>query len=191
LADDFLPSFVACFGVIVVHPYVIAAERAVIIGVGFPVGNIVKLIEPFAPSRLKNPGQQFVLGGVVVIRFREWHPVVGMVAHANTEAIRLNLAIGGTVFAGMFAGNAPNQAAGGIAWHLVGRNIGCEPMLVVQDASLYAVPFFPVCIAAFPAYMVTNSRSGHQVAFVGGINKDFTFKGFSAKSFYRNDPAVF
>src|SRR5690606_816531 len=114
-----------------------------------------------------------------------------MVAHADTEAICLYLVVPRTVFAGMFAGNTPNQAAGGIARHLVGRNIGCEPMLVVQDASLYAVPFFPVCVAAFPAYVVANTRRGHQVAFVSGINKDFAFKGFSAEGFYRNDPAVF
>src|SRR3546814_5811634 len=70
-ADDFLPSFIARLGVIVIHPDVVAAERAVIVRIGLPVGDIIKFPEPFPPAGSKDPRQQFVTSRIVILRLGE------------------------------------------------------------------------------------------------------------------------
>src|SRR3546814_14202273 len=60
---------------------------------------------------------------------------------------------------------------------------------MVQDAGLYPIPFFIVGIGAFPAHVVANPRSSHQVAFIGRINKNLSFEDLSAEGFDGNDAA--
>src|SRR3546814_11435155 len=88
-ADDFLPSFIARLGVIVIHPDVVAAERAVIVRIGLPVGDIIKFPEPFPPAGSKDPRQQFVTSRIVILRLGEGNTIIRVVAHADPETISL------------------------------------------------------------------------------------------------------
>ena len=63
LADDLTATCIRCLGVIVVVADVVGAEGTVIVGIGFPIGNRIKLLEMFPPSRVEDSQQQFVLRG--------------------------------------------------------------------------------------------------------------------------------
>ena len=47
----------------------------------------------------------------------------------------------------------------------------------MQNAYLDAIVLFTVEAVRFAAYMIADTHSCHQIAFVGGINKDFAFVG--------------
>ena len=68
------------------------------------------------------------------------------------------------------------QAAVGIAGYFVGADVGFEPVAVVQDAGLDAVPSLVVDAVGFAADVIADAGGGQQITFVGGIDKDFSFK---------------
>src|SRR5690554_7294110 len=85
LLDNFLSAFIAGFGVVIIHPNVVRAKRAVVIRVRFSIGNNIKLLKPFIPSGVKYPDQQLILSGIIIVRSRKGDPVVGMVGHTGPE----------------------------------------------------------------------------------------------------------
>ena len=60
----------------------------------------------------------------------------------------------------------------------------------MEDADLDAVPGFPVCAICFAADVVADSGGGHEVAFVGGVDEDFSLVDCSGKGGDLGDAAV-
>src|SRR5262245_20223550 len=185
-ADDLVAAFVTRFGVIVVVPDVVRAERAVIVGVGFVIGNAVEFLKSFAPASLKNPQHQFVLLRIVPGRFQEGNTVFGVVGQAHAEAIRLQFVVRRAVFARWSGGNARQNAAFRIARNPVRADFifdRAEMMSVMQHTGLHAIPLFAVLSFGLTTYVVTDTCGSHQIAFVGGVNEHLAGVRFPAQRF--------
>ena len=182
--EDFLPTFVRRLGVVVVHPNVIEAERAVVVGVRLAVGQEVELVERLAPARVEHADEEFILGSVVARRLREGGAVVRMVGRAPAVAVGLDALIAFAAHAGGVGGDPGQEAGGRVAGDLVGadRLLHCaKVMAVVEDADLVAVPFLAVGGIGFAADMVADTGRGQEVALVGRVDEHLPLEGFSGQ----------
>ena len=115
--------------------------------------------------------------GIVVVGLGEGDAVVGVVGEAGAEAVGLHAVVAGAVFAGRASVDAGNEAAFGVAGDFVGGNVEAgdvEVMGVVTAAFLDSVDGFIIDAIGFPSDVVAHSGGGHEVAFVGGIDEDFS-----------------
>src|SRR5690606_17222000 len=86
---------------------------------------------------------------------------------------------------------AIQQTTGAIAGYLVGADIRREPVFVVQHTGLDTIPLFAVNAVCFPPYVVAYPGCGHQVAFVGGIDKHLATVSYPAQRGDRNNLSLF
>src|SRR5690606_7276738 len=89
-----LPStLIACLWIVIIHPDVVAAEGAVVVCICFTVWDDIKFIKPLPPSRIKNPNQQFVLGGIIIFGSGEGYTIIRMIRHTGSKAISLHFMV--------------------------------------------------------------------------------------------------
>ena len=100
LFDNLAATFVGAIGVVVVHADVVGVEGAVVVGVGFVIGEVVELLEDFIPTGGEDAGVEFVLGGVVAGGFWKGDAVLGFVGEAHAEAVGLDLVVAFAFFTG-------------------------------------------------------------------------------------------
>jgi len=193
-SDDFPALCIGSPGIVVIHADIVAADGAMVVGVGFPVGKGVVFVEDFAPSPFENPGQQFILGGVIVRGAGEGNPVGGVVGHAQPEAVSLDAVIGRSVFTRRIRTHQGQKSAAGVSRNLVSAYRLLqhqEVVAVVPGPFLDPIPLFAEFCVAFAAGDKTYASRGHQVPLIGGIHKHFACEFLTRKGGYRNDPPLF
>ena len=60
-----------------------------IVRVGFSIWNGIELVERLPPSRRKNPQRKLILRGIVALRLRKRHAVLGHIRQTQPKAICL------------------------------------------------------------------------------------------------------
>ena len=124
LGDDFFPPFVAGFRVVVIVADVVEGEGAVVVGVCFPVGSGVELVEELAPPGVEDAQDEFVLRGVIAFGFGEGDAVFGGFGVAGTEAVGLHAVVALAFIAWVLGADACEHAAFGVARDFVGADWG-------------------------------------------------------------------
>ena len=99
--DDLPSPFVGAIRIVIVHAYIVGAEGTMIVHVGLVIGYGIKFIEHFSPPRGKNPSEQLVLGGIVVRRPADGHPVLREICEAHPETVCLYAMVAGPVLSGI------------------------------------------------------------------------------------------
>src|SRR5690554_3107546 len=177
--DDFSPTFVAGFRIIIVHPDIVTAKWTMVVGIRFSIGNDIEFVKPLPPSRVKNPNQQLILGRVVIVGSWKWNPIVRMIGHAGPETISLHFMVTLPLLSRMLPTNTWKKPAGRITRDPIGV-YWCIQYLkmvpVVKHTCLYPIPFLIIDAVSLPADMVAYPGGGHQVPFIGGIDKHLPFK---------------
>jgi len=88
--------------------------------------------------------------------------------------------------------DARQQAAGRIAWCGIRVHRLHEPVSMVQDAHLDAVPLLAIDLRRLAAHVVGDARGRHEVAFIRGVQEHPGAIGFAAEHSDRcNAAAVF
>src|SRR5690606_1302494 len=150
---------------VVVVADVVGAERAVVVGVGFVIGDRVELVKRLPPAGIEHAQQEFVLFGVVVLGLGKRHAVGIMVGQAHAIAVGLDSLVALAFFTGRIGADPREQSAGSVAGNLIRADGFFEPVPMMQDAHLDAVPILLVNAVRFPADVILHARRRHQVAF--------------------------
>src|SRR5690554_2434025 len=106
LFDDLFPALITGFRIIIIHPNIVTAKGAVVVGIRFPVGNDIEFLKPLPPASIENSDQKLVLGRVIIVRPGKGDPVVRMIGHTGPEAIGLYFMITFALFPGMLSADS-------------------------------------------------------------------------------------
>lgn len=158
----------------------------------FFVRHRVELAELLAPAGGEDAGGEFVLGGVIAGGFGERDAVVGVVCQAHAVAVGLEAVVAVALHAWRSGADAGEDAGVGVAGDFVGADGFVEPVGVVEDADLDAVPGFVVDAVGLAADVVVDAGGGDEVALVGGVDEHLAVVGFAGEGADRGDAcAVF
>src|ERR1044072_5361670 len=173
--DDSGPGGIIGFGIVPAAADKIGRERAFVIRVYFSVRQftqfkvlvqVLLFAELFAPG--DDPSQQFVVGRIIPFGAGNGQQLVGIAGKAETEIVGLDLLVATTSGGQLSVVNAVYQSAGGFARHDVGVNAVFK---LVSISWLYPVKGFPVLSVILPPDGIGYPGLGHQIAFVGAVNK--------------------